>query len=160
MRFSGWHPGERRRRATAQAEQKGCDDRVRDRDRGGDCKPDRLTMHEAEERQHGAGRCKSGGILELFVEDECADGSKNQTGQNGAPTEDVESLIQYANSAKLIEANGRGAGSGRTKRTIHQGFAPTGKMRCQGEDDRGCMRSWCSLERLSANQHTDIEEDR
>ena len=72
----------------------------------------------------------------------------------------LQALVEHADIAELVHADGRGAGAGGAERAVHQGLAPGGQMRRQRQHDRRRVRLRRALERLRANQHADVEQDR
>src|SRR6516165_7386116 len=83
-------------RRAAQAKQEDRDDRVSNRYRGGNGQSHGLAMHETEEGEHRAGQSKGRSLHELLLDDEHADGTEHEAGQDGTTTENFESVIEHA----------------------------------------------------------------
>jgi hypothetical protein len=94
-------------------------------------------VHEPEEGQHGAGQRERRSLGEFAVDDERANGTEHQAGQDRAAAHHLEALIQYALANELVEPDRGRAGTGGAKGAVHQRLAPRRKMRSEGKDDRG-----------------------
>ncbi len=144
----------------AQDEQEGRDDRVGNCDRGSDREPYRLAVHEPKEGQHRPGEREAGRFHIFALDDKHPDRSEHQAGQDRAAAEHLESVIEHAHLAQLLHADSRGARAGGAERAVHQGLAPGREVRRQRQHDRRRVSGWRGLERLRADQHADVEQDR
>ena len=69
-------------------------------------------------------------------------------------------MIEHADLAELVEAHCRSARPGRAQRAVHQRLTPGRKMWSEREHDRWRVLGGRGLERLRADEHADIEQDR
>ena len=147
-------------RRAAQRIQEHRHHRVGDRDCRRHRNPDGFAVHEAEEGQHRAGERKGRGLDELLLDDEGGNRAKNEASENGAAAEHGETLIKHADLAELGHADLGGAGAGGGERAVDQRLAPGREMRHQRQHDRRRVALRRLLERLRADQHADVEQDR
>ena len=117
-------------------------------------------MHEAEERQHRTGRRKVRCFRVLLVDDEHAGGAEYHAAEDGSGAQHLKSVVEHADLAEFVEADRRRIGPGRPERAVDQELAPGRDVRDQRQNDRRRMVLRRLLERLRANQHADVEQDR
>ena len=69
-------------------------------------------------------------------------------------------LIEHAGLAELVEADRGRVGARRAERAVDLRLAPGGDLRHHRQDDRRRVAPRRFLERLRADQHADVEQDR
>ena len=116
-------------------------------------------MHEAEEGEHRARQSKGRSLRELLLDHEHTDGAEHETGQDRSAAENLEPVIEHAHLAELVETDCCGTGPRCAKRAVHQGLAPSCKMRGEREHNRRRVLGRRGLERLRPDEHADVEQD-
>ena len=88
------------------------------------------------------------------------DGAEDDAGQRRAAAKRRQTVIEHAGIAELVEPDRGGVGARRAQRAVDHGFAPGRDLRHHRQDDRRRMAARRFLERLRADQHADVEQDR
>ena len=100
------------------------------------------------------------GLVEFAVDDEHRDRAQDDAGERRAAAERLQPLIEHADLRELVEADRGRAGARGAERVVDLRLAPGGDLRQQRQHDRRRVAMRRFLERLRADQHADVEQDR
>ncbi len=131
-------------------------------------------MHEAEIGQHRAGKGEGRSLHEIAFNDEHADRAEHEAGKDRAAAHYLQPMVDHAllrqrsdgrglDVAHLVgrkPAHRLGCIEGRPEHGVDLQLGPGGEMRGQRQHDRRRMLDRRGLERLRADQHADVEQDR